>query len=373
MGSERLANALIAITGVGVALGIAFPGATSGFSLSLAALSLAGLVTHAEVVVNRLERVAKAAGVSEVIIATSLVSVGTSLPEISLHVLGSLDILANPGNQVVLQDVSSTVLANNIGSDVVQQTLIMGSVIVLAAFIGGKNRFVFQRGFIKTDYFPMIGAHVLVLLLALNGFISRIEGALLLSAFAAYMYYLYRHRSERLLRHGDSEPSNSLGLDLAVGLVSMGIVLGSGEIFLRLVTDVASGLGVPASFLGVLAGVVSAFPELVTAVMGMREGAEGISLGTLIGSNITNPLMGIGIGAAISGYAVPGPLVRWDLPVQILTAGLLVAYLWNRESVGNVLDRDWSRGELTWVGGLALMALYIFYIVVRWQYFGVDF
>jgi cation:H+ antiporter len=360
-------------TGVSVVAGILFPSLAAAFPVLLALTSLAGLVVHAEVVVERLESVAKSVGVSEVIIATTLVSIGTSLPEISLHVLGSLEILADPANLALRQDISSTVLANNIGSDVVQQTFIMGSVIVMAAYMGGRDRFVFQKSFIKTDYLPMIGAHVLVLLLAFNGVISRLEGALLIGSFAAYMYYLYKHRADRLLRHGDSEPSSRPRLDLLVGLLSMGVVLGSAEIFLRVVRTLASGAGVPASFIGVLAGIVSAFPELVTAVIGMKKGAEGISLGTLIGSNVTNPLMGIGIGAAISGYAVPGPLIYWDLPVQIVTAAFLIVYLWNKQAVGSLLGREWNGGELTKFGGLALILLYLVYIGIRWQFFGVDF
>jgi cation:H+ antiporter len=129
-------------------------------------------------------------------------------------------------------------------------------------------------------------------------------------------------------------------------------------------------------------------PEFITALSAVRKGAEGLSLGTLIGSNITNPLMGIGIGAAISSYTVPEPLIVFDLPVQILTALLLVVYLWNKERIGDLIAplfrtlglestankfEESENGVLTALGGIILITIYIVYIVLRALYFQTDF
>jgi len=111
--------------------------------------------------------------------------------------------------------------------------------------------------------------------------------------------------------------------------------------------------GVGGSLIGVVTlGVASALPELTTAISGVRNKEHGISLGTLVGSNITNPL--------VSTYYVPGPLVLWDLPWETITGAILWAILW------------FSKGRLNRVGAIYLMGLYVVYITLRVLFFAVD-
>jgi cation:H+ antiporter len=107
-------------------------------------------------------------------------------------------------------------------------------------------------------------------------------------------------------------------------------------------------------------GLASASPEFVTAISGVRHKAAGVSLGTLIGSNIANPLVAIGGGALLSTYSVPTPLVYWDLPMETMTAAALLVFLL---LTGRRLGR---------AGGVYLIALYGLYIGVRVAFFAVD-
>lgn len=348
--------------------------------------SIAVIFLAAEKVVDKLERVAHYFGVSEVIIAMTLISLGTSLPEITLHVVGSFNILSEPA---LLNQVSGTVLGMNIGSNIVQQTLIMGSVVFLASFISGKKQMKFSRGFVLKEYLPMVGAHLLLFLLVLAGSLTRLDGLILISVFSAYMYYLYSGRHRKVVDRGDKEKSENPYLDMFVGLVAMVAVVVFSDLFLGSVESLIAVTGLSGSMIGVaVVGFVSAMPEFSTAITGLRQNAEGISLGTLIGSNITNPLLGVGIGSLISGYTVPRPLILWDLPVQITTASLLVIYLWNKETISesmeNVLQyiginrgseklRERENGVLTAIGGLMLVSLYLLYIGVRTAFFTADF
>ena len=360
----------------------------SGFTaqLFIGLVSVAVIVASAEVIVEKMQSVAKSFGVSEVVVATTVISLGTSLPEISVHVIGSLNILSNPGN---INNISSTLLGMNIGSDIVQQTLIPGTVVVLASLMKGRDSFNFKRSFIKRDYLPMIGAHVLVLVMALNGFIGRIEGLALVILFISYVYYLYLKRDEKLLRHGNAEASEKPWRDLTMALAGMGFLIYFSDLFLQIVEALIVQTGISGSMIGIATiGFVSAMPEFITAVSAVRKGAEGLSLGTLIGSNITNPLMGIGLGAAISSYTVPNPLILFDLPVQIITAVLLVTYLWNKEKIGYILSelftilgferaadrfKGFENGVLTALGGATLITIYIGYLIIRATYLPTDF
>lgn len=352
-------------------------------------ISIVVLVFGAEEVVERMEGVAKAYDISEVVIAMTIISIGTSLPELSLHIVGSLDILAAPGNVQTFQTISATVLGSNIGSDVVQQTLVLGLVLVFAALSGARSGFKFSKKFLIRDYAPMIGTTLLTLVLAWDGILSRVDGFILFSSFLLYMYYLYTTRDEKLERQGRTEPSQRPRFDLLAGIFFMAVVIGSADIFLRVVELGVEATGLSGSMIGVATvGVVSAFPEMITAISGLRQGAEGISLGTLIGSNITNPLLGIGLGSLISTYAVPRPLVLWDLPMETITAGVLLVYMFSRDEIGKFLARvfrglgmdrtaskvaDAEERVLTAAGALLLVAMYFIYIYVRWTYFPVDF
>ncbi len=406
-------------------------------------LSIILLVFGADRVVQKMEGVAKHFGVSEVVIAMTIVSIGTSLPELALHLVGSIKILLSSGVslnlfgvdlttlllgshegalQVLLEqgkvstavasestrtymETSGTVLGANIGSDVVQQTLVLGLVIISSAFLANRHSFRFSRKFLIRDYAPMMGTTLMTLILALNwkgvvnylaggalkvsGTLTRIDGLILVGSFAAYMYYLYTTRKEELAQQGDVEPSRRPYLDLVIGLLAMGIVIGSAEVFLRVVELAVETTNLSGSMIGVASvGIVSAFPEMITAISGLRHGSEGVSLGTLIGSNITNPLLAIGSGAVISTYAVPRPLVLWDLPMETITAGVLLTYMFSKERVGDILAMPFRRigmngaaerlestenRVISIAGAFLLVLLYFFYLYVRFTYFKYDF
>lgn len=393
--------------------------------------SILVLVYSAEVVVSKMQGVAKYYGVSEVVIAMTIVSIGTSLPELSLHIVGSFDILLSDVNVlsymlgqplsflldsfgVVLtpeavtsfQNTSATVLGSNIGSDVVQQTLVLGLVIVFSALLADRHSFNFSRKFLIRDYAPMMGTTLMTLILALNwqnivnfltggaqlaagGTLTRLDGLVLVGSFVAYIYYLYTTRKEELAEQGDGEASRRPRMDFAIGILAMFFVIGSAEIFLDVVEVLIAQTGLSGSMIGVASvGVVSAFPEMITAISGLRQGSEGISLGTLVGSNITNPLLAIGLGSTLSTYAVPGPLVLWDLPMETITAGVLLTYMFSKDAIGDFLGK-WARMAgfeglaerfeamenrvISIAGAGLLVVLYFVYLYVRFRYFKYDF
>ena len=417
----------------------------SGFAANAAIglISIILLVYGAEVVVAKMQAVAKHFGVSEVVIAMTIVAVGTSLPEMALHLIGSLNILSSSGAPLQLFSVdaanvllgshanatqilvdqgsiaastasnstktyletSGAVLGANIGSDVVQQTLVLGLVIFSSALIADKHSFRFSRKFLIRDYAPMMGTTLMTLILALNwkgvisfltggplkvsGTLTRFDSFILVGSFIAYMIYLYTTRKEELAEQGDTKASKRPLYDLFIGLLAMSLVLGSAEIFLQVVEVAVEETGLSGSMIGVASvGIVSAFPEMITAISGLRHGSEGVSLGTLIGSNITNPLLAIGSGAIISTYAVPRPLVLWDLPMETITAGIMLVYMFSKESIGDTLAKPARKMSLnriadmmestenrviSVVGALLLVALYFVYIYVRFTYFQYDF
>jgi len=322
--------------------------------------ALVVLVLAADKAVDKLIGLAKYFNLSTTFMGMTVVSLATSIPEITSHLTASVGILGDPSRKEVL---SSVVLGANIGSDVVQQTVIMGLVVFLAGTL------YFRRYFLWKSMIPMIGTTIMCIVLGWDRNYSRIDGLILFGTFILYTWYLYW--DER--KHYDGKPdSDDDDTDAPknkkeawqytfTSLVAMAFTIGAAQVVLHATETVVVQTGISGSLIGVVTlGLASALPELTTALSGIGKKAHGISLGTLVGSNITNPLVAIGGGALISTYYVPEPLVLWDLPWETITGILLWLILW------------FSKGKLKRGHAIYLMVLYFIYLIPRYLLFPTD-
>jgi cation:H+ antiporter len=327
-------------------------------------ISIAILVASAQVAVKHLMGLAGYFHLSTTFMGVTVVSLATSIPEITAHLTASVGILTGT---LDYQIGSAVVLGANIGSDVIQQTLIMAIVVFIAGTL------TFRRYFLAKTMIPMIVTTLMCLILGWDGVYSRVDGLILFGSFLAYLYYLYLDERKHYdpLDHGFAEngdapagvprtPKEAVRAGLTA-LAALVVTVGGAMVTLRMTEVIVARTGIGGSLIGVLTlGVASALPELITAVAGMRKGDAGIPLGTLIGSNITNPLVAIGGGALLSTYWVPRPLVLWDLPWETLTGAILWIYLW------------FNKGKLGKNGAVYLVVLYFVYVVLRSVFFAVD-
>lgn len=333
-------------------------------------LALGGLLTIGVLVVSSNVAVKKFTGLSgffklsTTFMGVTVLSLATSIPEIAAHLTASFGILSGTLDYKIS---SAVVLGANIGSDVVQQTLIMSIVV----FLAGTLRF--KRYFLWKSMGPMIGTTVMCIILGWDGTYSRVDGAILFGAFIAYIYYLYTDERKHYKAHengysetGEAPKGVPASIPIAlrdglIALVAIGVTVGCAMVALKITEIIVARTGIGGSLIGVTTlGVASALPELITAIAGIRNGDSGIPLGTLVGSNITNPLVAIGLGSLVSTYAVPRPLVLWDLPWETGTGLILWGILW------------FSKGKLGKWAGFYLIGLYIVYIVMRSMFFAVD-
>ena len=305
-----------------------------------------------ERVVDKLVLLANAFGVSKTFAGLTVMSLATSLPEIGSHLVASMGILTG---SLDFEVASSTVLGANIGSDVFQQTFALGLVVL---FMGELK---FDRAFLFHAYLPMICTTMLCIVLGWDGTYTRLDGVLLFGLFLAYVAFLYKRERVQHVMGVSSEESQNVAKDVGVLCVGMVVLLVSAYVLLSQLERVVESTDLGGSFLGVITlGLASAAPEMLTAIHGIRKGATGISLGTLIGSNIVNPLVAIGLGAMASTYRVPRPLLVWDLPMETISAAMLLVYLhFNNRTLGKK-------------GGLYLIFLYVAYLTVRALYFSSE-
>jgi len=326
--------------------------------------SLVVLVLGANQAVKKLIGIANYFKLSSTFMGMTVLSIATSLPEITSHFTASVNILRGT---LDYQTGSAIVLGANIGSDVVQQTFIMGLVILLSGTL------YFRRYFLWKSMIPMIGTTVMCIILGFDGDFSRVDGAILFGTFLAYTYYLYaderKHYKEednqlQSEEMADDVPQNGKEVvrDSLITAVLLGVIISAASIVLKATEITVDITGVGGSLIGVMTlGLASALPELTTALAGIRHKEAGISLGTLVGSNITNPLLAIGGGALISTYAVPRPLIVWDLPWETLTGILLWVILY------------FNHGKLGKKSGIYLIVIYFIYLIFRGFFFNIDF
>lgn len=325
---------------------------------------IAVLVLAANLSVTKLVGIAAYFNLSSTFMGMTVVSLATSIPEITSHLTASFNILAG---KLDFQIGSAIVLGSNIGSDVVQQTFILGLVVLLS---GGLY---FRRYFMWKSMVPMIGSTVMCILLGFDGTYSRLDGVILFGSFVLYSLYLY-FDERKFYKAEDNIPvseeiSDSIPttrkqvlIDSGIAVLLMAVTVFAASNVLSITEIVVNRTNISGSLIGVITlGLASALPELTTALAGVRQKEYGISLGTLVGSNITNPLVGIGAGALISRYAVPRPLVLWDLPWETLTGLLLWVILLIK------------KGKLGKYEAFYLMIMYFVFIILRTVLFKADF
>jgi cation:H+ antiporter len=312
--------------------------------VSVGAVALYALVTAASRAIDRLLALAEYYDIDEVLIGMTVLAVGTSLPEVSSHLIASVGIVSGVLDYRV---ASAVVIGGNTGSSTVQQFLLVGILLI------GYGAIRLTKPFVRQSYLPMLGAFVATLLVAWDGTISRVDGGLLLGLYLGYVAVRVRRR-ERLSTLRE-RPSSNPRRDAVVAAGLLVVVLLSASVVLSVVEVIVTLLELGGSMVGVVTiGVAAALPELTAVIDSIRRRAPNVALGTLIGSNIVNPLLGIGLGGAISTYHVPPAVVRWDLPFKLLVGVWLLGWTLYR--------RD---GALTRRDGAYLLGCYFVFVVGR--------
>lgn len=278
-------------------------------------------------------------------IGLTILSIGTSIPEIMAHVVASFAIVQEPAR---IDTLSALVVGANIGSDIFQQDLVLPVAGLVGAIVVVRSELHEQMG-------ALTAAATLVWLFSLGGLITRLEGVLLVVSYIVYLLFLAsrNHLAFHITEAGRQPHRDRAWVRMSLILLCFLLIAVVTERVVVAAETLVGELPVSASFFGVLIlGTATALPELSTALVSIIKGEKGISAGVLIGSNVTNPLLGIGLGAAISQYSVPQVITLYDLPVKIFTALVLYFFLLHQENL--------TRRE-----ALSLIAMFVAYVYAR--------
>jgi cation:H+ antiporter len=265
-------------------------------------VGLALLVAGAEALVHGSAGLAARFGVPQLVIGLTVVAVGTSSPELAVSVTAAVE------GQVDLA------LGNVLGSNIANILLVLG----LAALVRPLS---VAGPLVGRDVPAMIAVSCLLVAMAADGRVSRLEGVALVAAMVAYTTWLIRSRDGA--DADAAEPSRAVPIQ--VGAVVLGLallVLGSRWMVAGAVS-MAHALGIPELVIGLtIVAVGTSAPEIASSIVAGIRGHRDLAVGNVVGSNIVNILAVLGIAAAAAPDGVPVAAAAWrfDLPVALAAA-----------------------------------------------------
>ncbi len=202
--------------------------------------------------------IAKHFNLSDEFIGMTILAIGTSLPEIVTHIVGSAKIISGPER---INGISALVLGSNIGSDVFQQNFLIGVVAVISVIT-------VQKGPLWKDMGGLIGAAVILMLFSLNGLISRGEGALLIFIYILYLYLLKIYGMQDNSDMKKFMQSRRLLQEIFIVFVSFSLMAFAAHEVVESSLSVVEKTSISSSLFGVIVlGIASALPELTTALI----------------------------------------------------------------------------------------------------------
>ncbi len=309
------------------------------------------ILVCARVVVMSSIGLARRYGLSDSFIGMTVLSIGTSLPEIMTHLAASIRILREPE---LMDKMSAISIGTNIGSDVFQQNFLLGVVALVGAVTVTKRE-------LRMNVGGLIVAAVVLFIFSIGGVITRLEGGILAGGYMVYLYSLERKGEELLSDDPSDEAIRSPWKLVAETVVGFAVMSVAADRVLDSAVVIVEHTFLSYSFFGVLIlGVAAALPELTTSVLTAAKRRAAMSAGILIGSNITNPAFALGLGALISRYTVPVVVTWYDMPVKIITAVLIYFVLRKHTTLKNR-------------HALVLIGAYMVYLLIRQAYFPTDY
>lgn len=291
-------------------------------------VGLAVLVKSSDWFTHAAERLGLHVGISPIVVGVTIVSIGTSLPELASSIVA------------VTAGASEIVIGNALGSNVANVLMVLA----LGAVIGGGLRFDAGR---HVDWPFLVGSSVAIIAMLADRTITLGESLLLLVGYALYLFLLLRHKSTRAEPKAADHPGMLVAVLMLGGLL---VYLGS-RLTVESVIRIAELSGVSE---GAIAASVIAFgtsvPELAVTVVAAYKGRRDIAFGNILGSSIFNVLVVIGTAGLFGTVAVVTDLLAITVVgLVVATALLLLASL---------------RGRLSRLEGVAMLILYAAFILL---------
>ena len=257
--------------------------------------------------------IAKKFHISNLIIGMTIVAYGTSTPELAASVIAA-------------GEHSAIILGNIVGSNIANVGMVIGISAILVPLAVGKS-------VLRKEIPIMLAVSFLLVLVSLDGDLSQYDGILLLGGLAVFGFYTFRDIMKQRANHKEpkEEPNVSSKSNFylkSFGLIAIGVsfLYFGANLTVENAVVLAKEFGLSEKIIGLtVIAIGTSLPELITSVIAIRKGHSEIGIGNIIGSNIYNILMIMGVGATLGGVVISSD-VYVDYAIMILfSLSLLIA------------------------------------------------
>ncbi len=248
--------------------------------VSAIAIGIALLVVFGDRLSDKIIEVARKAGVSPLVISLVIISFATTLPEITTSALASF------------AGAEGIALGNALGSIFANIALILGLASIVKPIKAGAGAY--------ENSLVMLISLVLAVLLSIDGTLSRLDGAILLISYGIYLRWLYRRHFEARNASGGGKKMGATPLDYILLLIYGGLMVVGARMVVFGGRNIAETMGVPEYVIGAtIVAIGTSLPEMTNALYGAVRERGSISVGNIIGANIMNALVVLGIASLI--------------------------------------------------------------------------
>jgi len=257
------------------------------------------LTKGADYFIENSASLAEEKGISPHVVGVTIVAFGTSLPELLVSIISSF------------QDYNDLALGNIVGSNISNIGLVLAVSTFIFYYVLGTN--IVPEKDANNDSYVMVLAVFLLFFFAGDNLISVGEGLIFFLLYLFYIYWLYKRSSNEPVEEVEENTSFTF---LLGGLI--GLLLGA-QITVNAAVSIAETMGVSEIVIGLsVVAIGTSLPELAGTVSAARMGHKEIAVGNVIGSNIANIFLVMGVLAMINPIAVEQFVIERTLPLLIL-------------------------------------------------------
>lgn len=304
---------------------------------------LIGLVWSSDKFVDGAAAIASLAGLSPLLIGLTIVSLGTSAPEIVVSIIASL---SGSGELAV---------GNALGSNIANTGLVLGATLIIKAMS-------IDASTMRRELPQMLGATLLAGALIIDGTLSVLDGLVLIGALILFLFLLARRDDDQKRELQEPYPTSPLSAWLKF-LGGLTLLVISSRVLVIGAVNIATSLGVSELIVGLtIVAIGTSLPELAASVMSAVKGHADIALGAIVGSNIFNLLIVLPVPGLLGPLSLKSDVFNRDWLFTLSLAVLLIIFagLAQRKAAHQSL----ATGELGRMAGVVLLGTYISYLTI---------
>lgn len=303
------------------------------FDILLIVLGVAMVLGGADRLTEGAAALARRMNVPEIIIGLTIVAAGTSAPELFVSLVSAL------------KGTPDMAMGNVVGSNTMNCMLIVGCAAMVAPMT-------ISRSTVQKDIPFSVWASVLLMILGINAYLGRFDGIILLLGFAAFMYYTLSQAKKGKVEQQETVKQVNPWLSTFFVVLGLALLVVGSNLFVDAASSVAYSLGLSEGVVGltIVAGGTS-LPELATSVVAARKGQSAIAIGNVIGSNVFNILLILGLTATISPMQING-ISLVDMGMMLGSVSLVWLFSYTRFTVERWEGALLVGGYLVYLGWL---------------------